>query len=89
MTPREPTQEDVEFWNSNGEGEVAVIGPMMGRHIGGQDIMVIRQGDKVRVPWVPDERDYGVDSNVTVWTTFWGGMLATDLWMRHNAASNG
>lgn len=77
MTPRQPTQADCEFW-----GEGATIGPMKGRHIGAADIQVIHQKGKVRVPWVPDERDQlvgcGLTEGFTFWTTFWGGMLATD-----------
>lgn len=82
MIPRKPTEEDCEFW-----GDGAVVGPMLGSHLGAADIKVIRHPDgRVRVPWVPDERDeqYGLfatderANNFTVWTTFWGGMVPTD-----------
>lgn len=76
MRPRNPTEEDCQFW-----GEGATIGPMMGRHVGAQDITVIRHPDgRVRVPWVIDERDNidGLREGMTVWTTFRGGMLPTD-----------
>lgn len=76
MKPRPPTEADVEFW-----GEGATIGPMLGSHLGAADISVIRHPDgKVRVPWVVDERDelVGLREGMTVWTTFWGGMVPTD-----------
>ena len=77
MKPRNPKQEDCELW-----GEGATIGPMMGRHLGAEDIMVIRHPDgRVRVAWVQDERDavQGLPHDATLWTTFWGGMLPTDV----------
>lgn len=76
MQPRTPTSEDCDFW-----GEGATVGPMLGRHVGAADIMVIRHPDgRVRVPWVVDERDKieGLPEGLTFWTTFWGGMLPTD-----------
>ena len=76
MIPRKPTEADCEFW-----GEGATVGPMMGRHVGAADIEVVRHPDgRIRVPWVIDERDdiHGLREGLTVWTTFWGGMLPTD-----------
>lgn len=78
MKPRMPTQEDVEFW-----GQEAEIKPMLGSHVGAQDIYCIRHPDgRVRVPWVPDDRDavktMDLPDDTTFWTTFWGGMLPTD-----------
>lgn len=76
MIPRKPTQADCEFW-----GEGATVGPMLGRHVGAADIEVVRHPDgRVRVPWVIDDRDdlSGLREGLTVWTTFWGGMVPTD-----------
>lgn len=76
MRPRTPTAEDCALW-----GEGASIGPMLGRHVGAEDIQVIRHPDgRVRVAWVIDERDdlTGLREGLTVWTTFWGGMVPTD-----------
>lgn len=76
MEPRKPTQKDCDFW-----GEGATIGPMMGRHLGAEDIEVIRHPDgRIRVPWVSDSRDsLQTIKGETVWTTFWGGMPPTDV----------
>lgn len=76
MKPRTPTEEDFELW-----GDGCTIGPMRGDHIGAGNIEVIRQADKIHVPWVFDERDEHANllDGITVWTTFWGGMLATDV----------
>ena len=57
---------------------------MRGDHLGAENLMVIRTADgRIKVPWSPDERDH-VDAqrlDFTVWTTFWGGMLPTDVVM--------
>lgn len=76
MIPRKPTAADCAFW-----GDGATVGPMLGRHVGAADIEVIRHPDgRVRVPWVIDDRDdiAGLREGLTVWTTFWGGMVPTD-----------
>lgn len=79
MKPRVPTPEDCAFWEQEG-GDPCVIIDMVGRHLGAEDIKVIKQGSKVRVPWVQDDRDLSdVGSAYTTWTTFWGGMPPTDI----------
>lgn len=80
MKPRSITQEDIEYWEQT--GVPVTTGPMLGRHLGAKDIpTVIRQGDKIRVAWELDERDVpdGIAKCDTIWTTFSGGMLPTDV----------
>lgn len=79
MKPRPATEADCIFWSYG--GTPAHLQPMMGRHLGAEDLpSVVRQGDKIRVPWVLDERDniMGLREGMTVWTTFYGGMPPTD-----------
>lgn len=86
MKPRQPTQEDVDFWNRNDRGLKYVIGPMVGRHLGAEDIFVLKAQDHdgtwiIKVPWEQDDRDNPRmwSPRDTVWTTFWGGMPASDV----------
>lgn len=53
---------------------------MRGDHVGAENILVVLQGNKVRVPWVLDDRDNiaGLTEGFTVWTTHYGGMTPTD-----------
>lgn len=78
MKPRTPTEQDCEYWRLN--GHEATIGPMQGSHIGAGDLQVIHNAGYVRVPWVSDDRDsLQTVEGETVWTSFRGGMLATDV----------
>lgn len=90
MKPRAATQEDADFWNDNDQGIVYKIGPMLGEHLGAEDIPAVLKGYAergrliIKVPWVLDERDnlevmrMGAGTE-TVWTTFWGGMPPSDV----------
>jgi hypothetical protein len=83
MKPRQPTEADIEFWGGN-----CTIGPMQGDHVGAESIEVLKEivsgVTVIRVPWVMDDRDR-IDrgimpmADLTIWTTFWGGMLPTDV----------
>ena len=75
MEPREPTQEECEFW-----GRGAEIIEMKGEHVGAANLKVIRdQNGYIRVPWEYDSRDnVHLPEGRTLWTTFVGGMLPTD-----------
>lgn len=90
MKPRNVTQEDAAFWEAQ-TGVAWSIGPMLGRHVGAEDVeSVLKSRGVVKVAWVRDERDGGEpEEGVTVWTTFWGGMLPTDVVIVHHAGATG
>lgn len=84
MKPRKVTQEDAEFWSAG--NDKFTIGPMLGRHVGAEDIPTVLKGNCqgqmiVKVAWVLEERDNisGLREGLTVWTTFWGGMIPSDV----------
>lgn len=86
MKPRAVTQEDADFWSD--EDTTYVVGPMMGRHIGAEDIPTVLKGKNsdgvwvIKVAWESDDREHdrGIDvPSHTLWTTFWDGMPATDV----------
>ena len=87
MKPRPATQEDADFWSD--EHITFEIGPMLGRHLGAEDIPAILKGKAhdgttvIKVPWETDDRDGDISvdhpNGLTVWTTFWGGMPPSDV----------
>ena len=79
MKPRKPTLKDCAYW-----GEDYVIAPMMGEHVGAENIYVIisAKENMIRVPWTLDDRDVpegGAIDGLTIWTSFIGGMPPTDV----------
>lgn len=89
MKPRKITPEDIAFWDAGRNLSVVKsimkAPPGMEEEVG--DCEVIRCQGLVRVAWVPDDRDedMGIPEGVTIWTTFTGGMLPTDVVVTRNA----
>ena len=79
MRPRKPTLDDCAFWTQQ-NGQPAEIKEMVGHHVGAADLEVVLNGDYVRVAWESDDRDsLQTIRGETVWTSFRGGMLPTDV----------